>query len=171
MNYGAWHLNLNQKINLLTVIAVSAHPVQPVQSGENNMMRLQIQVSVQVLEIYHWSLSSAVMARGQCPQVECYLVLKHKQPRRYDCHDNINIDAAEWRPSVVWRTGTRSPTTPRPRPRRGSMDTGSSVNTGTGSFILLTCRLSQRGTEIWGQVCGGKFDRVIETLCKTGINP
>ena len=90
---GTWHLILNQEINLSTVIAVLVHPVQPVQNGED-ILRFQVQVSVPVLEILTTSLSSAVlMARGQCPQVECYLALKHKQPRRYDCHDNMNIDA------------------------------------------------------------------------------
>ena len=62
-------------------LAVRAHPVLPVQIGED-ILRVLIQISVQVLEILLRSLSSAVvMARAQCPQVECYLHLKHEQPR------------------------------------------------------------------------------------------
>ena len=95
MMCGVYHLifqDVTHPHSSTASLAVRAHPVLPVQIGKD-ILRLQIQISVQVLEILLRSLSSAVVvAREQCPQVECYLVLKH---RRYDCHDNMNINAAE----------------------------------------------------------------------------
>ena len=77
MMCGVYHL-IFQDTNLRvsgTSLAVRAHPVLPVQIGED-ILRVLIQISVQVLEILLRSLSSAVVvARGQCPQVECYFAI------------------------------------------------------------------------------------------------
>ena len=69
MMCGVYHLIFQDKTHPhsgTASLAVRAHPVLPVQVGED-ILRLQIQISVQVLEILLRSLSSAVvMARGQC---------------------------------------------------------------------------------------------------------